>query len=139
MPTFNTGHGATIAFGTTGFTAAFRSLGGFDQDRGEHDKSHLGTTVYREIKPGDLIDPGEFEAEFFYNPDVQPPISSPAETITITLAKAISSTGTVTNGAVIAGSGFVKKWSTPTITTDELLASSLTIRWADGPTFTDEP
>lgn len=73
MPTYDTGHTTTIAFATSSFTAPMILIGSSEMTRPSLDKSHLGTTNYRSFKPGDLVDAGEFDIEFFYDPDEQPP------------------------------------------------------------------
>lgn len=136
-----TGHGATIAFGTSSFTASFLSIGSFEQTREALDNSHLGTTNYRSKTPGDLVEPGEFTLELFFNPedhgtsDDLPPITAAAETVTITLP--ISNSGNTTNAA-FAGSAFVTSWGSPEMVTDSLMQSTVTVQWATGPTYTEE-
>lgn len=135
MAGIQTGHGATITFGTSGFTAAFTEISGFDQAREVLDTTQLSTTDYRTKTPGDLVDAGEFTATFFYDADEQPPITGAAETITITYPDSAPGAG---GGATAAASGFVSSWSSPTLATDQLMSAELTITWADGPTWADE-
>lgn len=130
-----TGHGASIAFTTSAFVASFRSIGSFEMSRPDIDTSHLGSTTYRSFTPGDLIDAGEFQCEFLYNADTPPPYSAIPETITISLP---FSNGASTTKAQIAGSGYISKWSSPELATDVLQLSTMTIKWAGGPTFTDQ-
>ena len=139
----STGHGATLAFGTTtAWVAEYTTIGGSEQTRDSITTSHLGTTDYHTKIAGDLVNPGGFDAEFWYNPlltepDVLnlPPVTLAAETITVTLPKAGIAAG---SAATIAGTGFVTSFSTPELTSDGLMTGSLHVDWADGPSFTEE-
>lgn len=139
----STGHGTAVTtFPDSGFTASFISIGGFEQSREALDTSHLGTTTYRTKVPGDLVEPGEFTMELFFNAedhgttDDLPPISAAAETITLTLPLTAAS-GTTTK-ANFTGSGFVTSWTSPELATDDLMKTSVTIQWATGPTYSEE-
>ena len=130
------GNTATIAFGTSSFTGSITKIGGFEQSREVLDSSVLSLAVGAEMLKvaGDLIEPGEFEVELFYDVDLQPPIIAAAETITVTMKNSGP-----TNPANIAGTGFVSKWSSPDIEINSLMVATLTVQWdgATGPTFTD--
>lgn len=125
----DTGHGTTFVLTTSAFAAKYRSFSGFTQSREVLDSSHLETDDFRTKEPGDLVDAGEFEGEFFYDTDLQPPITGAKETGTLTLG----------DGAIIAGSCFVSQWTSPELVSDQLMVSNLTVTWANGPTFTDAP
>lgn len=135
MAGIQTGHGATITFGTSSFTGSITAIGGFTTTREALDTSHLGTSTYRTFTPGDLIDAGEFEVTLLYDADEQPPISGAAETVTITLPDSNPASG---GGATIAGSAFVTQFTTPEIATDQLLTASFTVKWAGTITYSDE-
>ena len=138
-----TGHGATLAFGTTtAWAAEYTSIGGSEQSREPIQTSHLGTTDYHTKIPGDLVDPGGFDCEFWYNPILAepdtlnlPPVTAVLETITITFPKTGATAG---SAATIIGTGFVTSFSTPELTSDGLMAGSIHIEWADGPAFSEE-
>lgn len=133
----STGHGTTITFGTSSFTAAFRSVGGATEDRPEIDTSYLGTTGHRTKIPGDLADAGSFDIEFLVDAEDDPPwpdITEVAETVTITYPVTV----TGQTAANEAGSAFVTSVTKPTLVTDELMVGTATITWADGPAWTDE-
>ena len=125
----DTGNGATLVMGTSGFTASYFSIGGFEQERPVMDSSDLATTGFNKKEAGDLVEPGEFTAEFIYDADDQPPISGTAETITLTYP----------SGATAAGTGFVSKWSAPELVNDDLQKASLTVQWdgGTGPAYVD--
>jgi hypothetical protein len=129
------GNTATIVFGTSGFTANMHLIGGTEQERPDVNDSHLTTTNYETFVPGDLANPGEFEAEFEFNPNNQPPILSDPETITITFPVPAG----LTHGATLAGSGYVKKWKSGDLRNNQLSVGNYTVKW-DGktePTWTD--
>lgn len=131
----DTGNSATIAFGTTGFTAAFVVIGGATITRPRINDSHLATTNLETHMPGDLADPGEQECEFHYNPNTQPPILNAAETITVTYPVPAG----LTNGATKAGTGFVTEWTEPDLKNNELMIAKVKVAW-DGktePVYTD--
>lgn len=132
-----TGHGATIAFGTsTTFVAEFTSIGGIDVSRVALDTTHLGTTSARSFQPGDLPDYGSCVLSFnFAHKQVVPPITATAaEQITITLPEA-TSTG---NPPTLVGSGFITDFSFPELITDTLMAATATIKWTGVLAFTAE-
>jgi len=131
----DTGNTATIAFGTSGFTANFQMIGGTEQERPSIPDSHLGTTTRDTFIPGDLFDPGEFESEYQFDPDDQPPISGAAETVTVTFPVPAGQS----NGATLAGTGFVTKWKSADLRNNELMVATVTVKWdgKTGPTWTD--
>lgn len=126
------GTGVTIVFGTSGFSADIESVNGQSIERPVVETSHMGTTTYKTFMPGDLTDPGGVEFEFHFDPDEQPPITSAAETITITFP---IPTG-LANGATLASSGFIASWSWGTPLEDKMVGNanvkfSGTSTWSD--------
>ena len=75
--------GTTIGFGTSAFVAKLLSISQ-RMTRESIDTSHMGTTLNRTFIPGDLVDRGEVDIEFLFDPDDEPPIDKVAETVTIT-------------------------------------------------------
>ena len=126
------GTGASIAFGTSNFTAEVMSINGNDISRPSIDSSHLGTTGARTFLPGDLVDNGSVELEINFDPDEQPPIAGAAETITVTFP-------TPPGGSTPADaefSGFVTNWSWGVPLEDKMTATitlkiSGAIAWTD--------
>lgn len=129
----DTGNTATITFGTSGFTANFHMLSGPEQERPKINKSHLGSADFEEYMPGDLVEPGEIEGEFEYDPDEQPPISAAVETITLTYPSALA------NGATCIGTGFVTRWSAPELRNNTLMVARVTVAFdgVTGPAWAD--
>jgi len=84
--TKDTGHGASITFGTSALAFHWRKIGKVTKTRGKLDDSDLSnangnkTYVFE-----DLAEPGEVEVEFLFDPTAAiPDIHAAAETITIT-------------------------------------------------------
>ncbi|MEM9019939.1 MAG: hypothetical protein AAGC44_05190 [Planctomycetota bacterium] len=129
-----TGHGTTIAFGTSGFTALFRAMDFGDMDRGEHDSSHLETVDFRTFIPGDLTNPGELDCTMLYDPDTStlPPLNADPETITLTY-KTPSGKST---GPTFACSGFIKGFRPGQINSDGMQEAKAKIKWSGTPTLT---
>lgn len=133
----STGHGASMTFATSAYTAAIRQIGGATEERPEVDTSDLSTTGHRTKIPGDLADAGSFDIEILVDPEDDPPwpdITGAAETVTITYPVTV----TGQTAANESGSAFITSVSRPTLATDELLVCTATVTWADGPTWTDE-
>jgi hypothetical protein len=85
------GHGTTITFGTSGFTANIMSVRWSGIQRTAVETSHMATTApganqfgNKTFIPSDLSDPGELTLELHFNPQTNPPIDAVAETMTVT-------------------------------------------------------
>lgn len=132
----DTGNTSTLTFGTSGFTAAYRMIGGMEETREALEDTHLGTTGNKTYIPDDLYDSGDFEVEFFYDQSaaVKPPITGAAETITKTYPL---KSGEATP-ATEAGTGFVVMRRTPELVNSSLMMGRMRIRWngLTGPTLT---
>lgn len=110
MPSLkDTGHGATITFGTQALAYFWRKIGAVEQAREKVEANYLGIVAagsnppYAQNLPGDLVEPGEFEIEYaFDSEDAQPDMTDP-ETITLTLPM---STGQA-SAYNVAGTGYV--------------------------------
>ena len=94
------GTGATITFGTSGFTANIENIELPEQVREAVNTSHLGTSGRHTKIPSDLVDSGSMKMTFQFNPDTDPPIDQAAETVTITFPE----------GATWAFSGFMTNY-----------------------------
>lgn len=132
-----TGSGATIAFGTAGFTAKYTRIGGAELSREAIETTDLSvapasgatTGAYKTFVPDVLIDGGEFTCEFYWDPDStgEPPIDVlAAESITITYK----------SGATMSGSGFVTSYTSPEAEAGNLLSAEFTVKWAGAVSFT---
>lgn len=90
--TYDLGTGTSIAFGTSGYAAILRAITGWTGiSREVVDFTPLavaaaspGTIGNRVYKAAHAVDPGTIECEFFFNPNLTPPIGGDPETITVT-------------------------------------------------------
>jgi hypothetical protein len=130
--------GMTVVFGTSGFSAQLIDAGQSGISRNAIDTSHMGTAAAgantfgnRTFIPGRLSDPGTFEMEVHFDPDIEPPIDQPAETITVTFPLA---SGDVT-AANWAFSGFVTDIS-DAYPLDDKMVQTLTVKISGNVTLT---
>lgn len=129
----DTGHGATLTFGTTGGTWNCRSIGALDQNRPRVKTSYLGTSAVDSFMPGDLTELSEVEAEIIYASTAGlPAIGSATETVTITYP--ISSGGNA--ASTVAAAGFITGTSYPELRTNELQIGKIRFSFAGAATFT---
>lgn len=126
-----TGHTTTLTFGTSGFTAAATEIGGATHSRESLKDSDLATTGYDTFQPGDTVDGGESTMTFFFNPSVQPPITGALESI----VKTYPVPSGMSNGATKTQNGFITSWEEPTAVSNELMMSTVTIKWSGNPVY----
>lgn len=93
------GTGCTVAFssGST-FAGVAESFNIDGEEVAIHDFTHLGTTGYKELKPGTLISPPQVNVTLQFDPAAPPPAPGTLATLTITwpnggTAKTFSGTG----------------------------------------------
>jgi len=79
--------GATIEFGTSGFTAEIVDFTPPPASREALDTSHQGTKTAKTFTPAKLVDWGELTFQIHADPATDPPINSSPEDITITFAE----------------------------------------------------
>lgn len=130
--TVNNGTGVAIVFGTSSFSSELLSIDGSGVSRVSIDTSHHGTAAAGALDfgnmtsiPGDLSDPGAIDIELHFDPDQEPPIDQPAETITITFAKfAADATATIW-----AASGYMTdfNWGVPL---EDKMTATATIKFS---------
>lgn len=91
MAAKDTGHGASITFGTSALAFPWRKIGAVEQAGQKVEANYLGIVAigsdpaYAQYLPGDLTEPGEFEIEYAFDSEEDLPVMLTAETITITL------------------------------------------------------
>lgn len=142
----DTGNGAVIAFTTSGFSAAFITINGAEFEIPDINISHLETTVSEKFRPGDLINRGEFDCEFFWNGATTPPtVGQPGATI---LHETITVTGPTppggASGPIWIGKGYIKKLKTADYQNNEMQKGKITVKWtgyasdgvSNGPAYT---
>ncbi len=117
------GHGLEIDFGTSGFTAQITDVTPPESSRAAIDTSHLGTSGGKTFMPADLVDNGELEIEFHFNPDTDPPIDQPAETITITWLGPDDAAG-----ATWAFSGFMTNYRPGAMVSEEKMGGTAVVK-----------
>jgi hypothetical protein len=127
------GSGATLTFGTSGTSLDVLTIQASGVSRAAIETTKLATTGGKTFMPGDRYDPGEISVSFQYNPNVRPPFSNAAETITVTYPVPAGST----NGATEASSGFVTQFDAGNCEGDTLMTGSVTIKRTGSITFTN--
>jgi hypothetical protein len=114
------GTGATITFGTSGFTAEFMSVDGSGNDGIEDiNISHLGTTGYHKYIPTSIKEGGEFSLPILYD-GTDNPVVGVAEVITIAWSNA---------GTSWAFSGYMKEF-TPTAPLEDKMTANIVVKVA---------
>lgn len=79
--------GTTISF-ASGFCAKIIKADTQEMKREAIKTSHFGTADgFHTFVPSDLADPGGLDVELQFNPSATPPITSPAETVTLSMKK----------------------------------------------------
>lgn len=138
------GHGSTLAFGTTvTFSPCYTTLGGFETSRETLDASCLATQGSREKIEGDLFDVGEMTNTYLF--DAATLATGGANSIDDLLfeageaAASESITITLPDGASISGDGHVTSFALEELTTDTLIAASITTIFNSWPTFAATP
>lgn len=120
----DSGFGTTITF-STGYFAEIISVDGPDLSREAIDTTHMGTTSGRMTYiPSDLIDGGTLSVEMAYVPATAPPISSAAETVTVTYP----------DSSTCSFSGFLTSFS-PSIPIDDRMTASAEIKVSGDVTY----
>lgn len=134
-----TGHGATIAFGTTTtYTPDTTSIGGINASRTAIPVPHLGLSrvgsggsAWTTKIVGDIITPGSLEVSTYWVPasnKLLPPIGLAQETVTITYANADATT--------IAFPAAVTSFQLSSAESDQPMLLSYTLDMMDLPTVT---
>lgn len=129
-----TGHKTTIAFGTSAFTALFKALDFGEMVRGALDASHLDTTNFKDFLPEDLVDPGDLEGMFLYDPDTDalPPVNGDPEQITITFKIPQGKSSAPT----FVCNGFLTSFRPGNINSSGLQEAKVKIKWTGTPVAT---
>jgi hypothetical protein len=136
--TVDIGTGATITFGTSSWTAELLDIQWSGISRESVETSHMGTAApgvgkfgNRTHIPGDLSDPGELRIQFHLDPDDEPPIDQPAETITVAFPL-VSGDATPANWA---GSGFATDFSL-SVPLEDKMTGEMTVKFTGNITQT---
>lgn len=101
----DTGHGATVTFGTSGYSFNITSIDIGEETIGDISVDHLGVTGFKEFVPEDLVDGGEVVITYQFDNEASQPTAGTIETLTITFPTA---SGQLT-AANYAGTGYTKR------------------------------
>jgi len=104
-----TGKGATVAFTSLAEVGNLLSVGNLAQTLEKLDISHLGTTDYKEYRPGDLGEPGELSLKCQFDTKQDLPTLGDDDELTITLP--LQEAGNTE--ATLVVSGWFSQVSTP--------------------------
>lgn len=126
------GTGTTITFGTSGSQGALLSISGPSASRPSIETTDMSTTTAHTFMPGDLVDHGEVTLTVEFDPDIEPAITSGAETVTITwpIPSGLS------NGATWQFSAFITGFE-PSASIDERMEMSITLKISGDITYAD--
>lgn len=128
----DTGHAATVTFGTTGGTWLARRIEGLEETTPIVDISHLTTTTRRKTMPGDLRERNQVRIEFlFQGTQGLPAHGTTTETITITHPTAAGNS----TPANLAGTAFIMKTKYPDFETNAVQLGVIEFEY-DGTTLT---
>jgi hypothetical protein len=130
----DTGHGATITFGTSSYAFNWTNIKPPKETRETIATEHLASTKMTKM-PGDLSDYDTATVEFQFDNEAALPTSSTVpEQITITWPQATGQS----SGATYAGTGMITGVDINNLATNELQTGTLEIRFdcLTGPTFT---
>lgn len=131
----DTGHGATVTFGTTSHAFNWTNINAGTISKPAVPTSHLGTTGEMTFIAGDLIDAGEATIQFqFDSGNNLPAMSTAAETVTITWP---TTTGQ-TSPATYAGTALITSMAFGDLVSETIQSGTMTVKWdgGTGPTFT---
>ena len=143
-----TGQGATLTFGTTStFAPAFTTIGGPSWTRDSIDTTALSTTGARTQIGADLWAIGAISSTYLMDPSTL--LATEANSIQDLLfdAGAMTVDESASNGITLTlfnteastfwGTGHITSLEMEELTTDSLIAASLTFQWNDTPTITE--
>lgn len=132
MPSYDTGHGATLTLSSTTINGLVRSINVGAETLGKVNRSALATTGFHEYLPGDLKEPPEVTMAFVFDSEAALPGLGTVETGTITYPNA------ATTAANYAGTGFITSVKPTDLATDQLQELEITFAFdgLTGPTYT---
>ena len=131
-----TGNGGSIVLGTSAIVLSWTRIGEWQATRGKLPVDHLGTSGFRPHIPDDLADPGEIEAEAYFDPTkALGNISAVAETITVNYPKKAAG-----SQPTLAGSGFLVMVGLPELVNGQVMKQKVRIAFdgVTGPAFNKE-
>jgi hypothetical protein len=138
--TKKTGHKATLMYAAIGtstpavWSASLISIGSFEMTRQELECTGLDTVDYEEFLPGDTVNPGEIEVEYFFNvggtsaSSPMPPITGSVASILITIYNSVTD-------ASFAFNGFITSFTSPELVTNSIMKGKAKIKITGAVTF----
>lgn len=117
------GTGTSISFGTSAFSARLVEVEWGGLKRASIQTTIMGTTSNHTFMPGDLVDRGELNLTFHFDPSLTPPIAGAIETVTITFPVPAG----LTNGASWAASCFMTDYK-PSSKIETLMEATATLK-----------
>lgn len=132
----DTGHGATITFGTSSITWNWTTINVGERNRPAVDITHLAATEEL-FMAGDLQQHSEVNLTFQFDPHgtaSKYATTTTAETVTITWPTASGGSA----GATLAGTGLITRVKFPDFATNQVQMGEMTVKWtgATAPAFT---
>ena len=124
------GHGMTVTFGSSGFTAEILDVKPPEASKNKIDRSHHGSTDVRSFTPEALAQWGGCEMTIIFDPAVTPPIGDGGyltETITIGYPDSAASSWSFT--------GWMAGYSPNAIPIDDKATARISIDLEDKPTI----
>jgi hypothetical protein len=122
----DTGHGATVTFGTSSWTGNIIDVTPPVHSRPEIEANHLTLATFEKTLAGDLVKLEPSPITFEFDPDTEPPYSAVDELITITFP--VPSGGST--GATFAGDGRFISFAPPQLATNQKMVATGVISWA---------
>lgn len=123
----DTGHGATIAFGTSSIAWNWLTIMPGERTRPAVETTHLASTAPT-FMAGDLQDSGECTLTFQWDPHgtaTKYATTTTEETVTITWPTAPGGSA----GATLAGTGLVTRVKFPEFQTNQIQTGEMTVKW----------
>jgi hypothetical protein len=124
------GHGATITFSSS-FFAWILDISPASMKREALETTNNATTTQRTFRPEQLCNNGELRVTIQFDAAKTPPITSAAETVTITFPMAAGA-ATASNWA---GSAFLTSFD-PSAPMNGIMTATATLKWAGAITVT---
>lgn len=138
--TRDTGHGASVTFGTTSWSGKLKGIPtNLSRKAPPVEITYLGSSTNKEYMAGDLADLGEVTLDVAYESKTGlPALSTAPETVTITWPLAPGGGGAT--AANIAGTAVITGVVYPPMQTGTMQIGQITIQYtgATGPTYTAE-
>ena len=130
----DTGHAATLTFGTQGWTGSIIKIGGHTDSRAIIPTTNLSTTGFHTSIPGDLNSLEAFTVTCYFAGIDLPDNTVVAESVTIT----DPTRATASTPATVIGTGYVTRRKFHDRSTDEMMIAEFDVVWdgGTGPTVT---